>query len=184
MQDQIQTKKTGTTTVGIVCKDCVIVASESKSTLGYLISSKTAQKVYKIDDRMAVTTAGSSGDAQALVLLIMAEINIYKLTRNTEITVNATANLLANILQGARWYPYWAMLILGGWDKDGGHVYSIDPIGGTEDDKYTATGSGSPMAYGVLEDGFKEGMTREEGIRLAVRAIRSARERDIYSGGK
>ncbi len=184
MQDQMQTKKTGTTTVGIVCKDCVIVASESKSTLGYLISSKTAQKVYKIDDSMAVTTAGSSGDAQALVRLITAEINIYKLTRNTEITVNATASLLSNILQSARWYPYYAMLILGGWDKDGGHVYSIDPIGGAEEDKYTATGSGSPMAYGVLEDGFREGLSREEGIKLAVRSIRSARERDIFSGGR
>ena len=184
MQEQIQTKKTGTTTVGLVCKDCVILGSESKSTLGYLISSKTAQKVYQIDDRMAVTTAGSSGDAQALVRLIQAEIKIYKLSRNNEITVNATATLLSNVLQSARWYPYWAMLILGGVDNAGGHVYSIDPIGGTEEDKYTATGSGSPMAYGVLEDSFREGLTKDEGVRLAVRAIRSARERDIFSGGR
>ena len=184
MQEQIQTKKTGTTTVGIVCKDCVILASESKSTLGYLISSKTAQKVYQIDDRMAVTTAGSSGDAQALVRLIQAEINIYKLSRNNEITVNATATLLSNILQSARWYPYWAMLILGGVDNAGGHVYSIDPIGGVEEDKYSSTGSGSPIAYGVLEDSFREGLTKDEGVRLAVRAIRSARERDIFSGGR
>ena len=184
MQEQIQTKKTGTTTVGIVCKDCVILASESKSTLGYLISSKTAQKVYQIDDRMAVTTAGSSGDAQALVRLIQAEINIYKLSRNNEITVNATATLLSNILQSARWYPYWAMLILGGVDNAGGHVYSIDPIGGVEEDKYRSTGSGSPIAYGVLEDSFREGLTKDEGVRLAVRAIRSARERDIFSGGR
>jgi proteasome beta subunit len=184
MQEQIQKKQTGTTTLGIVCKDCVVLASETKSIIGYLISSKAAQKVYQIDDRMAITTAGSSGDAQALVRLIRAEINIYKLSRNNEITVNATATLLSNILQSARWYPYWAMLILGGADNAGYHIYSIDPIGGVEEDKYSSTGSGSPIAYGVLEDGFKEGISKEEGIRLAVRAIRSARERDIFSGGR
>ncbi len=183
MQKQIQAKKTGTTTLGIVCKDCVVLASESKSTLGYLIASKTTQKIYQVDDKMAITTAGGSGDAQALVRLLKAEINIYKLSRNSKITVNATATLLSNILQSARWYPYWAMLVLGGVDKDGYHVYSIDPLGGSEPDNFTATGSGSPMAYGVLEDGFKIDLPREEGIRLAVRAVRSARERDIFSGG-
>ena len=77
-----------------------------------------------------------------------------------------------------------AMPIIGGIDKDGEHVFSVDPVGGIEKDDYIATGSGSPMAYGVLENDFKEGLTKEEGIRLAVRAIRAARERDIFSGGK
>lgn len=181
---QIETRKTGTTTVGIVCKDCVILASESKSTLGYLVSSKTAEKVYQVDDRIVITTAGGAGDTQTLVRLLRAEIALYKLNRNTEFTVKACATLLANILQSARWYPYMAMLILGGSDKYGFHVYSIDPVGGVEEDKCTATGSGSPIAYGVLEDSYREGMTKEEGVRLAVRAIRSARERDVFSGGR
>ena len=76
------------------------------------------------------------------------------------------------------------MPIVGGFDKDGPHVYSVDPVGGVEEDKFMSTGSGSPIAYGVLEDGFKEGLTREEGIKLAVRSIRSARERDVFSGGR
>ena len=179
-----ETLKTGTTTVGIVCKDCVILAAESKSTMGYLVSSKTSKKVYKVDDRIALTTAGGAGDTQALVRILKAEINLYKIMRNAKITVNATATLLSNILSSNRYYPYLAMLILGGVDKDGFHVFSIDPVGGAEKDSYTSTGSGSPMAYGVLEDNFREGMTREEGVRLAVRAIRSARERDVFSGGK
>ena len=70
------------------------------------------------------------------------------------------------------------------WDKDGYHIYSIDPVGGIEESDVTSTGSGSPIAYGVLDDGYKEGMLRDEGVRLAVRAIRSARERDIFSGAK
>lgn len=182
--ESVQKLKTGTTTVGMVCKDCVVLAAESKSTMGWLVSSKTVQKIYQIDDKIALTMSGSVGDAATLIRLIRAEINLYKLTRNAEFTVKATTSLLANILQSVRYYPYMAMLIVGGADRDGFHIYSVDPIGGTEEDKYTATGSGSPMAYGVLEDGFKEGMTREEGIRLAVRAVRAARERDVFSGGK
>lgn len=180
----MEKRKTGTTTVGIVCKDCVILAADAKSTLGYLISSKTSEKVYQIDDKMAVTTAGGAGDTQALIRIMRAEIKLYKLTRNNELTVKAAATLLSNVLQSVRYYPYMAMLIIGGADKDGFHVFSIDPVGGTEEDKYTATGSGSPVAYGVLEDSYKEGISREEGVRLAVRSIRSARERDIFSGGR
>lgn len=176
--------KTGTTTVGIVYKDGVVLAAESKSTLGYLVSSKNAEKIIKIDDRIAITTAGGSGDTQALARILKAEINLYKLTRNTEITVKAAITLLANIMQSVRYYPYLAMLIMGGVDKNGSHVFSIDPVGGMEEEKYTSTGSGSPMAYGVLEDGFREEMLKDEAVRLAVRSIRSARERDIFSGGK
>jgi len=116
--------------------------------------------------------------------LLKAEINLYKLTRNAEFSIKAATTLLANILQSSRFYPYMAMPIIGGIDKDGEHVFSVDPVGGIEKDDYIATGSGSPMAYGVLENDFKEGLTKEEGIKLAVRAIRAARERDIFSGGK
>ncbi|MBI2233079.1 MAG: archaeal proteasome endopeptidase complex subunit beta [Candidatus Aenigmarchaeota archaeon] len=176
--------KTGTTTVGMVCKDCVILAAESKSTMGWLISSKTAQKIYQIDDKIAMTISGGVGDAQALIRILKAEINIYKLTRHADITVKAATTLLSNILIGSRWYPYMVMPIVGGVDKDGFHIYSIDPVGGMEDDKFISTGSGSPMAYGVMENEYKEGIPREEGIRIAVRAIRSARERDVFSGGR
>ena len=179
-----QKLKTGTTTVGMLCKDCLVLGAESKSTMGWLIAGKEVQKIHQIDDKVALTISGGVGDAQALIRLLKAEINIYKLTRNSEITVRAIATLLSNILSQSRWYPYMFMPILGGADKDGLHVFSIDPAGGAEEDKFTSTGSGSPIAYGVLEDGYKDGMTRDEGIRLAVRAIRSARERDIFSGGK
>lgn len=177
-------KKTGTTTLGIVCKDCVVLAADMKSTLGYMVSSKTAEKVFQVDDKIAITTAGGVGDTQTLIRLLRAEIKLYKLMRNNDITVKAATTLLSNVMQGVRYYPYLAMLIIGGADKDGFHIFSIDPVGGMEEDKYISTGSGSPMAYGVLEDGFREGMSREEGVRLAVRAIRSARERDVFSGGR
>ncbi len=180
----VQQLKTGTTTVGILCKDAVILGSESKSTMGWLVANKEVPKVYQIDDKIAITMAGSVGDAEALIRIIKAEIQLYKLMRNTEITAKASITLLANIMHGNRYYPYMAMLLLGGHDKTGLHLYSIDPVGGVEEEKFTSTGSGSPVAYGVLEDGFKEGISKDEGIRLAVRSIRSARERDVMSGGK
>ncbi len=181
---QHQHLSTGTTTVGIVCKDCVILGSESKSTMGSLVASKTSQKIYQVDDKIGITTAGGAGDTQMLMRIVKAEINLYKMGRNREMTIKAAAALLSNILSSNRYYPYMAMLIIGGADADGFHVVSMDPVGGSDDETYTSTGSGSPMAYGVLEDGYKDGLTKEEGMRLAVRAVRAARERDIFSGGK
>lgn len=177
-------KQTGTTTVGVLCKDCVVLASETRSTLGYLVSSKEAKKIYQIDDKIALTTAGGVGDTQALVRLLKAEIALYKAIRAAPFTVRAAATLLSNILQSTRYYPYFAMLIVAGHDRDGLHIFTVDPLGGIEEEKYVATGSGSPVAYGVLEADFREGLTREEGMRLAVRAIRAATQRDIFSGGK
>ena len=181
---QHQHLSTGTTTVGIVCKDCVILGSESKSTMGSLVASKTSQKIYQVDDKIGITTAGGAGDTQMLMRIVKAEINLYKMGRNREMTIKAAAALLSNILSSNRYYPYMAMLIIGGADADGFHVVTMDPVGGSDDETYTSTGSGSPMAYGVLEDGYKDGLTKEEGMRLAVRAVRAARERDIFSGGK
>lgn len=183
-EQQIESRKTGTTTVGLLCKDAVVLASDAKSTLGYLVSGKEVQKVYQVDDKIALTIAGGVGDVQALIRILKAEISLYKTMRNADFTVRAAATLLGNVLQGSRYYPYMAMLILGGHDRDGFHIFSVDPLGGVEDEnRYTSTGSGSPVAYGVLENDFKDGMAKEDGLRLAVRAVRAARERDIFSGG-
>jgi len=175
--------KTGTTTLGIKCTDGVVLASESKATAGFLIAHKETQKVFQIEDRMGLTTAGSVADAQILTSLIKAEISLYKLERGG-ITVKAVSNLLSNILFSYKIFPYMVELIVGGVDKTGPHLYVLDPIGSNLEDKFISTGSGSLFAYGVLEDKFKENMTIDEGIELAVHAIKAARERDAMSGGK
>ena len=175
--------KKGTTTVGVVAKDCVVLASEAKATLGYLISSKEARKIYKIDDRIAVAISGSVGDSQQLVRVIKAEVELYK-HENKETTVNAVATLLANILHSTRYFPLLTMLILGGVDKRGCHLYNIDVTGGMTEDKYTACGSGSPVAFGVLERGYRENMRAEDAVELAIESIKAAVERDVFSGGR
>ncbi len=175
--------KTGTTTLGLKCADGVVLASESKATLGSMVVHKESEKVFQIDEKMGLTTAGGVGDAQALTSLIKAEISLYKLERE-EMTVKAASNLLSNILFSRKMFPYLVQLIVGGVDEDGPHVRVLGPLGSNMEDKYITTGSGSPFAYGVLDDGYSEDLKVEDGIKLAVRAIKSARERDTGSGGK
>lgn len=175
--------KKGTTTVGIIANNCVVLAAESKATMGGLVSSKEAKKVFQLDDRMAITISGSVGDAQQLIRILQAEISLYKM-ENEEAKVGAIATMLSNLMQSNRYFPYITMLIIGGADSDGLHLFNIDPLGGSTEDKYTSTGSGSPMAFGVLESRFRENMSREDAVSLAVTSIRSARERDVYTGGK
>ena len=185
IKEKPDVKKTGTTTLGIICKDAAVVAAEKKSTMGYLIASKESEKIIKIDDKIVMTTAGASGDAQTLARYLAAEVKLFEMQNQRKISVKSAATLLSNILQGSKYYPYYVQLILGGHDEEGPGIFDLDAIGGMEEEKkFFATGSGSPMALGVLEDGYREGMSAEEGAKLAVRAIKAAIERDIGSGGK
>lgn len=174
--------KTGTTTLGMVCKNCVVMASEHRATMGTLIAHKTTQKIFRIDDHLALTTAGLVGDAQLLARWLTAEAELFNLKRNQEMTVKAAATLMANILSGRRYFPYWVQLLIGGLDSDGGHIYSLDAAGGAIPDNYITTGSGSPYVYGILEDYYKENMNPTEGIDLSIRAIHAAMKRDAASG--
>ena len=175
--------KKGTTTVGLIAKDAVVIAAEQKSTMGFMIDSKVAKKIFQLDDHIGITIAGSVGDALAMVRLLKAQLKLYKLDRGP-ITVKAAATLLSNILQGSKYFPYINQFILAGFDAQPG-LYSFDPLGGFDfRDKYYSTGSGSPYAYGVLEVGFKENMTVEDAVALLIKAIKTAIERDIGSGGK
>jgi len=174
--------KTGTTTLGMICKNSVVMASERRATMGTLIAHKTTQKIFQIDNHLALTTAGLVGDAQLLARWLTAEAELYNLKRNQEMTVKAAATLMANILSGRRYFPYWVQLLIGGLDSEGGHVYSLDAAGGAIPDNYITTGSGSPYVYGILEDYYKENTPSSDGIDLAIRAIHAAMKRDAASG--
>ena len=180
---EIMEAKKGTTTIGLIAKDAVVIGAEQKSTMGYMIESKEAQKIFQLDDHIGFTIAGMVGDALSMVRLLKAQFKLYKLDRGP-ITMKAAATLLSNILQGSKYYPYMNQFILAGYDKEP-RVYSLDPVGGFDyKDKFYSTGSGSPFVYGVLEAEYKENMSVEEAIALVVKAIKAAIERDIGSGGK
>ncbi|RQD82444.1 MAG: archaeal proteasome endopeptidase complex subunit beta [Methanocalculus sp. MSAO_Arc2] len=182
MQQQQEIMK-GTTTIGIVFSEGVVLATEKRATMGYMIASKNAKKIYKITDTIAMTTAGGVGDAQQLARLMSVESNLYQIRRRQTISVGAAATLLSNYLNMNRFFPYYVQLLVGGIDDKGPSVYSVDAMGGaTREDDFVATGSGSPMAFGVLEDRFRAGFTEQEAIELAVRSIQSAMRRDAGSG--
>jgi proteasome beta subunit len=178
----IEEVKKGTTTIGLVCKDGVVMATEMRATMGTLIAHKTTQKLFKIDDNIGLTVAGVVGDAQTLARYITAEVELYKLKRGQPMTVRSAATLTSNILAGSRFYPYWVGLILGGIDREGNHVYALDMVGGAIPDDYVTTGSGSPYVYGVLEDHYEKGLSVNDGADLAVRALHAAMKRDAASG--
>ncbi len=180
MQDMVYK---GTTTVGLVCKDGVVLATEKRATMGNFIASRRAKKIYRIADRVAMTTAGAVGDAQFLARLISVEAKLYEIRKEEKPTIKALATLLSNILNSYRFFPYFVQLLVGGVDVRGPSIYSIDLIGGAiEERDIVATGSGSLTAYGVLEDRYSPDMSVDEAVELAVRAIYSAMKRDSASG--
>ncbi len=171
--------KTGTSTLGICFKGGVVVGADHRATMGHFIANKSVKKLFQIDENLALTTAGLVGHAQSLSRTLSAETTLYRLKRGKPMTVEAAATLTANILLGR---PYWVQLLIVGCDHEGPKVFSIDGAGGSIPDDYCATGSGSPYMYGVLEDGFKQGMTEKEALSLAARALSASGQRDAASG--
>ncbi len=176
MDDKIM--KTGTTTIGIVTKEGVVLASEKRATMGNLIAHKDVQKVFKIDDNLGLTTAGVVGHAQLITRFIKAEVQLYRLKRGGGMSVRAASTLVANIVRNG----FYVGLIIGGWDSEGSHVFSIDGAGGCIEDSYVSVGSGSILSLGVLEQGYRDDLSLEEGVDLAIGCLNASMRRDAGSG--
>ncbi len=174
--------KKGTTTLGLVCTNGVVMATERRATMGHLIAHKNTQKLFRINNHMGLTVAGLVGDAQLLARWLTAEAHLFEFKRGRPMSLRAAATLMSNIMNGRRMMPFWVQLLLGGIDDEGGHIYSLDAAGGSIPDQFTTTGSGSPMVYGVLEDHYRSDITTTKGTKLAVRALTAAMRRDSASG--
>tara|TARA_Y100000310_G_scaffold78020_1_gene74625 strand:- start:30252 stop:30881 length:630 start_codon:yes stop_codon:yes gene_type:complete len=179
--------KTGTTTVGIVCKDAVILAADKRATAGNMIVDKKAEKVHIISDDYAVTIAGSVSEAQLIIKLIRAELKLKEIRTNKRVTAKEAANLLGGMCYGnlrkPSMFPGVAHFLMGGRDDSGLHLYDLFPDGSvTHVEKFISSGSGSVFAYGVLETQWKEDLSVEEGIKLVTTAINTALQRDSCSG--
>jgi proteasome beta subunit len=170
----------GTTTIGVVCKDGVILASDTRVTMGYFVAHKLGKKVYKIDDHLGMTIAGTVADAQRVVDIITVNAQLYRINNNRTIPVSSAARITANLLASARGLS--VQILLGGMDATGPHLFSLDPFGSLTEETSVSTGSGSPIAYGVLEDKYRTGMTIEELLPVIVKAVNAAMKRDVASG--
>lgn len=179
--------KTGTTTVGILCKDGIVLAADKRATAGYLIANKKFDKIISISENMAVTVAGTVSDVQLLAKYIKAELKLKQYRTNRENTVKEAANLLAmlvyNNIRKFSLIPGISHFVLGGKDDSGFYLYDLSPDGSiAEIDDFVSSGSGSVMAYGVLETMYTKNMSVEEGVKLAAKSINAALQRDIASG--
>ncbi len=171
----------GTTTVGIVCKDGIVLAADMRASLGNMVISKRVSKIFQIDDHLALAGAGSVGDILGLVRLLRAEAKLYKARVGKEMSTKALATLTSNILSGRRYFPYFGWFLVGGYDEEPS-LYSIDMSGGITEDRYVSAGSGMEFAYSVLDNEYDEKMNVKKGVKLAIKAINTAIKRDVFTG--
>ena len=172
----------GATTVGLVCPEGVILASEKRVSYGYLVVSKGGKKVFKITDHIGAACAGLVSDMQILVREVEAYANLFRLDVGRSISVRSSAKLMSNLLFTRRLAPLITQTIVGGIDEEGTSLYVLDVLGSVIPDKYAVVGSGTEIAMGVIEEGYREDMAMEQAKDLVVRAIKSAISRDVMSG--
>ncbi len=172
----------GTTTIGLTCSDGVVLAADKRASWGTFVASKNAKKTFNINDVVGATVAGSVGDAEALMRLIQAEASLYEINNKRKMSPKAISNLLANILQGNKIFPYLVQLLIGGIGQRKAELYTLDPVGGLIKEDMAASGSGSPVAYGILDQEYSKDNTIEGNIPVALKALTSAMSRDTATG--
>lgn len=187
MADDVDRMKTGTTTIAIKCKDCIVLAADKRATAGNFIANKWVDKIFAIEGYMALTTAGTVSDVQLLLKLIKAELRLKRLRTGRKSSVSESANLLAGMvysnIRKMSMIPGISHFIFAGKDETGFHIYDIYPDGSiSEADDYFASGSGSVFAFGVLETLYKPSMSCEEGKSLVIKSLNAALQRDSASG--
>ncbi|OYT61553.1 MAG: proteasome endopeptidase complex, archaeal, beta subunit [Thermofilum sp. ex4484_15] len=173
---------TGTTTVGLKCRDGIILATDRRVTSGYFIAHKKGRKIDVIDERIAVTIAGAVADAQRLVDRLKAEARLYRIANGKPMSVRSVASLASLLLFNVRPNLLLVHIIVGGVDEGGAALYNVDWFGTLTEEKYIATGSGFQLAMGVIESMFREDMNVKEALPIAVKAVRAAMMLDPGSG--
>jgi proteasome beta subunit len=172
----------GATTVGIVCKDGVILAAEKRVSYGFFIASKGGKKVFKIADQIGAACAGLVSDMQVLARDVEANANLFSMDVGRKISVRAASKLMSNILFNRRMMPLITQTIVGGVDQEGPSLWVLDILGSVLPDDYAVVGSGTEIAIAVIEEGYRKNITVAEAKELVTRAIKSAISRDAMSG--
>ena len=181
--------KTGTTILGIVCKDGIVMASDRQSSAGNIVMNKNSEKTKRILDSFLFSGTGTVSDIQRTSKLLSAELRLKELKSKSRPTLKQAANLLSTItyssIRQPSMVPSMVGSLFGGFDEDGTiGLYTIEPAGSViKVEDYDANfGSGMPYVLGLLERQYKKDMTMEEGIELAKEALKSSTQRDMGSG--
>lgn len=173
---------TGATAIGIKAVDGVVVAAEKRISYGGYVVSRVGKKVFKIGDRMVIAAAGLFADMQTLSRVLSAEIMYRELLLSSKMRVRVAAKLLSAILYSYKLMPFLSEIIFAGYDEEGFHLYVLDPLGSIIDDNYAAIGTGAPIAIGVIESEYKDGISLDAAVEIAIKAIKAAISRDAASG--
>lgn len=181
--EKMRQLRTGTTTVGLTCSDGIVMAADKRASMGYFIASREIEKIYPIDDHLSMTIAGSVADAQTLVRIMQAEAKLYKLREGRLMSPKAAGHVLAAIMYQYKFFPFMVQILIGGIDNNNSaQIYSLDPLGGLTEEAYVSTGSGSPIAYGLLEAHYEKGKSVKDNLSLAAKAVSIAMKRDCATG--
>ena len=172
----------GTTTVGIKAKDGVVLCADMRASAGYFIANNNTMKIQKIDDHAGMTMAGGVADAQNITDVLRYHANIHRIQNQEPISIKSLTRLTSLIFHQNRGYPFMADILVGGFDNYGPALFNIDMFGSVEEKSYVTTGSGSPVAYGLLEEEYKEDVTVEDAKIIALRAVKAAITRNIGTG--
>jgi proteasome beta subunit len=172
----------GTTTVGIKVKDGVVLCADMRASAGYFIANNNTMKIQKIDTHAGMTMAGGVADAQNITDILRYHANIHRMQKGEPILIKSLTRLTSLIFHQNRGYPFIADIIVGGYDKQGAALYNIDMFGSVEEKTYVTTGSGSPVAYGLLEEEHNENLSIDDAKVIALRAVKAAITRNIGTG--
>ena len=172
----------GTTTVGIKAKDGVVLCADMRASAGYFIANNNTMKIQKIDEHAGMTMAGGVADAQNITDVLRYHANIHRIQNQEPIPIKSLTRLTSLIFHQNRGYPFIADILVGGFDNYGSALFNIDMFGSVEEKSYVTTGSGSPVAYGLLEEEYKEDVTVEDAKTIALRAVKAAITRNIGTG--
>ncbi len=180
---QIKDVKTGTTTVGLIYEGGVVLAADKRASMGHIAYEEESEKIYKVNDFVAMTNAGNVGDSLIIIRFIRSQAKVYELERGERMSARAASTILSNVLGANRYYPYIVQFVIGGFNGKAG-LFDVTPYGAVlERTQYAVSGSGTEPALTALDLGYRKGMNEKEAITLAVRAIEAGKRRDIYSGG-
>ena len=172
----------GTTTVAIKVKDGVVLCADMRASAGYFIANNNTMKIQKIEQHAGLTLAGGVADAQNIVDVLRYHANVHRIQNQEPIPNKSLARLTSLMFHQNRGYPFIADILVGGYDNEGPQLFNIDMFGSVEEKNYVTTGSGSPVAYGLLEEEYKDNLTLDEAKSIALRAVKAAITRNIGTG--
>ena len=172
----------GTTTVAIKVKDGVVLCADMRASAGYFIANNNTMKIQKIEQHAGLTLAGGVADAQNIVDVLRYHANVHRIQNQEPIPIKSLARLTSLMFHQNRGYPFIADILVGGYDNEGPQLFNIDMFGSVEEKNYVTTGSGSPVAYGLLEEEYKDNLTLDEAKSIALRAVKAAITRNIGTG--